>query len=210
MTERELGFLYGTALAMPPGARCLEVGSWKGRSTVAIAEGLRSVEGASLYAVDTFEGEASNEGMLTKHADELAADEVYRSFVEHTSGYEFLTVLRTTSEGASRELADASLDWVFIDADHAFAEVLEDVRRWLPKVKPGGLLSGHDYGQAGVRFAVRASLHVDGVWENIWYSRVGGGTQRTRVVPLALGRAHAALSARPALKSGIRRLAGRR
>ncbi len=52
--------------------------------------------------------------------------------------------------------ADASLDFVFIDADHAYESVLKDIKAWLPKVKPGGLIAGHDYSQdfPGVMLAV--------------------------------------------------------
>src|SRR5207253_8367684 len=41
--------------------------------------------------------------------------------------------------------ADASVDFVFIDAGHDFNSVCNDIRVWLPKVKPGGVLAGHDY-----------------------------------------------------------------
>jgi SAM-dependent methyltransferase len=40
---------------------------------------------------------------------------------------------------------DKSLDLVFIDACHEYEPVLADIRAWLPKVKPGGMLAGHDY-----------------------------------------------------------------
>jgi predicted O-methyltransferase YrrM len=37
------------------------------------------------------------------------------------------------------------LDFVFIDADHSYEGCKADIEAWFPKVKPGGLLSGHDY-----------------------------------------------------------------
>jgi SAM-dependent methyltransferase len=48
---------------------------------------------------------------------------------------------------ASKRYADASLDFVFIDADHSYAAVARDIDAWRPKVKPGGWLSGHDFCQ---------------------------------------------------------------
>lgn len=209
MSERELAFLYATALSMPPGARCVEIGSWKGRSTVAICEGLRAVEGATLTAVDTFRGDAQNELMHLWYGEDLAADEVYRSFREQTAGYDFLKVRRVMSAEASREIEDASLDWVFIDAEHTFEHVLDDLERWLPKVKPGGLVSGHDYGHPGVKLAVRARVRVDGVWESIWYSRRRDSISRVNPVPLALGRTHAALCRVPAVNRILGRVAPR-
>jgi hypothetical protein len=42
-------------------------------------------------------------------------------------------------------LRDATLDWVYIDGDHKPESVRKDLRTWYKKVKPGGIISGHDY-----------------------------------------------------------------
>lgn len=66
-------------------------------------------------------------------------------------------------QGDSRKMArcvdDRSLDFVFVDADHSKEGCLADIDAWLPKVKPGGWIGGHDYrnkwgGKWGVRDAV--------------------------------------------------------
>lgn len=51
---------------------------------------------------------------------------------------------------------DKSLDFVFIDADHAYENVKRDINAWLPKIKSGGILAGHDYisTHSGVKRAV--------------------------------------------------------
>jgi hypothetical protein len=49
-----------------------------------------------------------------------------------------------TTEAATL-VPDNHFDFVFIDADHAYASVRQDIIDWLPKVKPGGWLCGHDY-----------------------------------------------------------------
>lgn len=46
---------------------------------------------------------------------------------------------------ASMEFPDNSLDFVYIDADHRFDYVMEDIIAWSRKVRPGGIVSGHDY-----------------------------------------------------------------
>lgn len=46
---------------------------------------------------------------------------------------------------AAGEIADRSLDFVFIDADHRYAAVRDDIAAWSPKVRPGGWFGGHDY-----------------------------------------------------------------
>jgi len=49
-----------------------------------------------------------------------------------------------TSDRAAELVGDASLDLVFIDGDHSYEQTLRDIRNWLPKVRPGGILCGHD------------------------------------------------------------------
>ena len=52
--------------------------------------------------------------------------------------------IRTSLE-ASGEFADSCLDFVYIDANHRYFEVAQDIRAWWPKIKATGLLCGHDY-----------------------------------------------------------------
>ena len=54
-------------------------------------------------------------------------------------------VMRNTSEEAARHFKDHSLDFVYIDARHDYAAVLEDLTLWWPKLSPGGIMSGHDF-----------------------------------------------------------------
>lgn len=44
-------------------------------------------------------------------------------------------------------MVPGNLDFVFIDADHHEVSVAKDLRAWWPKVRPGGLFCGHDYGK---------------------------------------------------------------
>ena len=50
-----------------------------------------------------------------------------------------------TSEEAAPKIPDASLDFVYIDGDHSFDFVMLDLILWARKVRPGGMISGHDY-----------------------------------------------------------------
>jgi predicted O-methyltransferase YrrM len=63
------------------------------------------------------------------------------------------------SQGYSWELADRfsdeSVDFIWIDADHHYSSVIQDIRAWWPKLKKGGIIAGHDYTDEGVKLAVR-------------------------------------------------------
>lgn len=69
------------------------------------------------------------------------------------------TLVRRRSVDAAASVADAALDFVFLDGDHSEAGVSADISAWWPKIKDHGLLAGHDYGHAdfpGVKAAVDA------------------------------------------------------
>lgn len=70
-------------------------------------------------------------------------------------------IWRTTSVDAAARIEDAQLDFVYIDARHDYESVREDLVAWLPKVRPGGLLAGHDYVDGvrnGTVFEVRRAV----------------------------------------------------
>jgi predicted O-methyltransferase YrrM len=85
------------------------------------------------------------------------------------------TVLEMTTHLASRATYDRSLDFVFIDADHSYEAVRQDIKDWKNKVKPGGWFGGHDYSRKfpGVieavdrAFSTRVQLWPGTIW-GVW------------------------------------------
>lgn len=55
------------------------------------------------------------------------------------------TFMRMRSVEAARFIKDHSLDFVYIDGDHSYKHVIDDLNAWLPKIRIGGVLCGHDY-----------------------------------------------------------------
>lgn len=70
-------------------------------------------------------------------------------------------VLHMDSKDASLQVKDHSLDFVFIDADHSYEGVRSDIKYWLPKVKSGGLIGGHDYGNENEKNHLGVEKAVD-------------------------------------------------
>ncbi len=58
-------------------------------------------------------------------------------------------LLRLHSAVAARMFADGFFDFIYIDAEHTYGMVSQDIRLWWPKVRPGGILAVHDYTAAG-------------------------------------------------------------
>jgi len=65
-------------------------------------------------------------------------------------------MLQMASLDAAKRIEDGSLDFVFIDAQHTYKCVVEDILAWRPKIKPGGWLTGHDYNHDRFPGVVRA------------------------------------------------------
>lgn len=61
---------------------------------------------------------------------------------------------RMSTKEAAEHIADGEIDFVFIDADHTYKSVLADIKAWLPKVRVGGYITGHDCEHDGVKKAL--------------------------------------------------------
>ena len=84
-----------------------------------------------------------------------------------------MTVIPLPSREAIKKVEDGALDFVFIDADHSYKECLWDIKNWMPKVRKGGLVSGHDFQDRfpGVKKAVREVFGKDfeTAEDSVWY-----------------------------------------
>lgn len=89
---------------------------------------------------------------------QLVGDEThYESVKERFEGNEQIHLIRKFSQEAVRDFETCSLDMVYLDAEHTYDGVLGDIHLWWPKIKPGGILAGHDilfYDHIGVTQAV--------------------------------------------------------
>jgi len=86
------------------------------------------------------------------------------------------TIIKKSSIEASMDVNDESLDFVYIDADHMFDGIMIDIILWSKKVRPGGIVSGHDFiknKNCGVVEAVNAYTKVHNI--NTWYITNGRG-----------------------------------
>lgn len=137
----------------------VEVGSWKGRSTKALAVATPGI----VYAVDTWEDKASEAAFHCNLAPELKSKKVIPLK---------LTSLVAAKSFVSR--AGANPDMVFIDAGRSYTYVKQDILAWQPLLVDGGLLSGHDYkaSKPGVVQAVDELIPQKDVCLSIWHTSI--------------------------------------
>jgi hypothetical protein len=113
-----------------------EIGVYKGEFTEKFCKvGLR------MYAIDPWLG-YSGSGRSEEKQDKQ--DLQYNETVKRLEPYDCM-VFRLTSMEAVNYFKDNFFDFVYIDGNHAFPYIAEDVYEWTKKVRPGGIVSGHDY-----------------------------------------------------------------
>ncbi len=99
---------------------------------------LKNLNMGKLYLVDIW-GFFITEGVCINYENEY--EKVLKKFENDKN----VIIKKQTSLDAVKEFKDNSLDFVYIDACHQYLSVKADIKAWLPKIKKGGVLSGHDY-----------------------------------------------------------------
>jgi len=160
-----------------PGARMLEVGSWLGNgSTRTFVEHLLPQSGV-LYCIDTWKGSAN----IERHQQIVRDFDVFSTFMLNVEAYGGIGVVRPimmTSKEAAEIFSDRFLDLAFIDGDHSYDAVREDIRLWSPKVRVGGILCGHDCEMRADRLdrdRLYGSRHLDTIGGPAPFARIHPG-----------------------------------
>ena len=117
--------------------RIVEVGSWKGKSTRAMAENTQGI----VYAVDTWKGSAEHLDLLKDNPEGWLKEE----FLRNMEGLDNVRPVQMTSLEAAESFQGQRFDMIFIDAEHHYEAVKADILAWRSLLSPGGLLCGHDY-----------------------------------------------------------------
>lgn len=160
------------------GSRFVEIGSWKGRSAAFMGvEILNSGKNIKFDCVDHWRGSEENlrDSGLGYDPRLHTSDWLYTEFLRNTAPVsDRIRTLRMDSTNAAQLYEDGSLDFVFVDAAHDYESVKRDVAAWLPKVKPGGCIAGHDYSAPGVSAAVNEVIGdvVSLTDQDCWMHRV--------------------------------------
>jgi hypothetical protein len=139
---------------LPRGSHGAEIGVWKGNFSAAV---LKRVRPSRFHLIDPWAWSGDD---LYKDAwygqglsgNQGAMDAIYEGVLRRFAGpirEGIVEVHRRPSTEAAASIADGSLDWVYIDGNHLYEFVKQDLDAYFPKVKSGGIISGDDYGIEG-------------------------------------------------------------
>lgn len=146
---------------LPASGVMAEIGCYSGESTVVFARYCKQVIAVDPWS-DAYRQRikwgCSNADILEHLAEHPPPPmrEIRRMFEERLRPYPNVRALAVGSAEASRLVPDGTLDFVYIDAVHTFRHVCRDIDLWLPKVRAGGLIGGHDYSPENWPGVVRA------------------------------------------------------
>lgn len=137
------------AAARTPDPLIVEVGAWKGRSAIALAQPLTACGRGRLVSIDPHLGEP------TAPSDTLPEflENVRRAGV---SGV--IEAVRSDSLGAVGRFAPGSIHFFFLDGSHEYEDVVRDIAAWTPMLAPGATIAFDDADWPGVNLALRESV----------------------------------------------------
>lgn len=119
-----------------------EIGVFTGKFSEALLKGLPSLK--TLLAIDPWWNEGSP-GYPDAYPPKITGATHIQAALNRLSPFgDRAVMIRAKSCDVARFIADSSLDFVHIDADHSYEQVMQDITNWIGKLKPGGLIFGHD------------------------------------------------------------------
>ncbi|WKZ17917.1 MAG: class I SAM-dependent methyltransferase [Candidatus Jettenia sp. CY-1] len=136
LTDKEGELLYTLAKNCTSENVIVEIGSWKGKSTIWLGMGSKRGNKLKIYAIDPHKGH--------KHRpDKIETFEEFQRNIKKAKIDDIITPIVKTSEEAAKNF-DEPITLIFIDGNHEYDHVKLDVELWFPKVTEGGILAFHD------------------------------------------------------------------
>jgi MMP 1-O-methyltransferase len=128
LTDEEGEALYELARACTGKGVIVEIGSWKGKSTICLGRGSKAGASVPIYAIDP-------------HTEYRVGD--FRTNIDRAGVSELVTPIASLSQPAADDF-DQPIELLFVDGSHEYDLVLEDFEKWVPKVVEGGWVAFHD------------------------------------------------------------------
>lgn len=157
MTDGQGAALFGAAASCPPNGRIVEIGSFRGRSTIVLATAADPT--VEIVAIDPHAG--NDRGPEQIEGFEAEADDdhtVFKANLAAAGVAARVRHVRAFSDAAHVEV-DGDIDVLYVDGAHRYAPALADIRSWGNRVVDGGTMLIHDsFSSIGVTGAIMRSL----------------------------------------------------
>ena len=115
----------------------VEIGSFVGESTVMFARSFKNVIAIDPFLADYDEADPTSYMFEFKN--------VYQTYLDRTGDHKNIKTIVSTSNDALEDLKGLQYDFIYLDGLHTYEGVKSDITNYLPMVKKGGVIGGHDY-----------------------------------------------------------------
>jgi predicted O-methyltransferase YrrM len=166
LSDESIEEVYKMAVDHFDNAIFVELGCFFGYSTVFLAKEIkRQKKNIVIYAIDRWTDE-------TWDARGENVEDCFKQNIIDKKVDDIITVIKDDSVNASMTFEGKSVDFVYVDASHDYESVKKDILNWLPKLKHGGWIAGHDY-QYDVEKVVNEYFKnsVERIKDNTWLVR---------------------------------------
>jgi len=140
LTDKEGELLYNLAKNCKGHGVIIEIGSWKGKSTVWLGKGSQAGKNIKVYAIDPHTGELHHK---RRYGDNIWTFDEFKDNIINSGVSDVIEPIVSTSKKAALMINEA-VEFIFIDGDHSYELVKKDFECWFPKVIEGGIMAFHD------------------------------------------------------------------
>jgi len=147
----------------------VEIGSFLGVST----ETFLLHEPKKMYAIDPWGLAGNSTGLAPPEREPNEADHftedhggwdgVEQKFRDRVKSYQNIEIIKNFSVEAAKNFEEESLDFVYVDGNHEWEHVANDITSWWPKIKVNGYMGGHDF------YETKELCHAIGVENTVYY-----------------------------------------
>jgi predicted O-methyltransferase YrrM len=170
MSPGQASTLYDAARRCPAGGTIVEIGSFRGRSTIVLASA--AAPDVSVIAIDPHAGNDRGPQEIDGYADAAADDHaVFLANLERAGVADRVRHIRKFSDDALADV-DAPIDVLYIDGAHRYGPARADIRDWGARVADGGTMLIHDsFSSIGVTLAILRELLLGSRFRYVGRSR---------------------------------------
>lgn len=153
-TEGEL--LYELAKKCSGRGVIVEIGSFKGKSTIWLAKGSKAGKSVKIYAIDPHQG-------YTEHDTSVSPNDTFIDFQSNIKSAQvddlIVPIIQKSSDAL--EFVKEPIEFIFIDGSHEYEAVIDDYHNWIPKLLNNGVAAFHDtIGFLGPRKAINECVYL--------------------------------------------------
>jgi predicted O-methyltransferase YrrM len=184
MTPAQGARLFAAARSCPTPGQIVEIGSFRGKSTVVLAKA--AAKGVQIIAIDPHAGNDRGPEEWDGFADQASQDhDCFLANLTNGGVAERVRHVRAFSDAAHAEIT-GPIDVLYIDGAHRYGPARTDMRDWGARVSPAGTMLIHDsFSSVGVTLAILRELLIGNRWRYV--GRSGSLTEYCSDLPNTLG-----------------------